>query len=63
MISLFHPQMMFAAIRRAAFSGEPALLPMVVPAVVLGVGMQLMFARYNLTNSYIGVIIAHTVVA
>lgn len=39
------------------------LLPMVVPAVVLGVGMQLMFARYNLLNSYLGVIIAHTVVA
>ena len=39
------------------------LLPMVVPAVVLGVGMQLMFARYALTNTYLGVIIAHTVVA
>jgi putative spermidine/putrescine transport system permease protein len=39
------------------------LLPMVVPAVVLGVGMQLMFARYELINSYVGVIIAHTVVA
>src|SRR4051812_17319621 len=39
------------------------LLPMVVPAVVLGVGMQLMFARYGLTNTYPGVIIAHTVVA
>lgn len=39
------------------------LLPMVVPAVVLGVGMQLMFARYELVDSYIGVIIAHTVVA
>ena len=39
------------------------LLPMVVPAVVLGVGMQLMFARYSLTNSYLGVIIAHTVIA
>ena len=39
------------------------LLPMVVPAVVLGVGMQLMFARYDLTNSYLGVIIAHTVIA
>ncbi|MGJ4998055.1 ABC transporter permease [Bradyrhizobium sp. HKCCYLS3077] len=39
------------------------LLPMVVPAVVLGVGMQLMFARYGLTNTYLGVIIAHTVVA
>jgi len=39
------------------------LLPMVVPAVVLGVGMQLMFARYGLTNTYLGVIIAHTVLA
>ena len=39
------------------------LLPMVVPAVVLGVGMQLMFARYELVNSYLGVIIAHSVVA
>jgi len=39
------------------------LLPMVVPAVVLGVGMQLMFARYALVNTYLGVIIAHTVVA
>jgi putative spermidine/putrescine transport system permease protein len=39
------------------------LLPMVVPAVVLGVGMQLMFARYELINTYTGVIIAHTVVA
>ncbi|WP_407158735.1 ABC transporter permease [Bradyrhizobium sp. STM 3557] len=39
------------------------LLPMVVPAVVLGVGMQLLFARYELVNTYLGVIIAHTVVA
>lgn len=39
------------------------LLPMVVPAVVLGVGMQLMFAQYGLANTYIGVIIAHTVIA
>lgn len=39
------------------------LLPMVVPAVVLGVGMQLMFAQYGLANTYLGVIIAHTVLA
>ncbi|MET0171408.1 MAG: ABC transporter permease [Agrobacterium vaccinii] len=39
------------------------LLPMVVPAVVLGVGMQVLLARFGLTNSYSGVIIAHTVVA
>ena len=38
------------------------LLPMVVPAVVLGVGMQILFARLGLTNSYTGVIVAHTVV-
>jgi len=39
------------------------LLPMVVPAVVLGVGMQVLLARFGLTNSYVGVIVAHTVVA
>lgn len=39
------------------------LLPMVVPAVVLGVGMQLTFAQYGLANTYLGVIIAHTVIA
>lgn len=39
------------------------LLPMVVPAVVMGVGMQLVFARMGLVNTYVGVIIAHTVVA
>lgn len=39
------------------------LLPMVVPAVVLGVGMQMLFAKLSLGNSYLGVIIAHTVVA
>jgi putative spermidine/putrescine transport system permease protein len=39
------------------------LLPMVVPAVVLGVGMQLLFVRLGLANSYLGVMIAHAVVA
>lgn len=39
------------------------LLPMVVPAVVLGVGMQVLLGRFGLTNSYLGVIVAHTVVA
>lgn len=39
------------------------LLPMVVPAVVLGVGMQILFARIGIANSYLGVIIAHTVLA
>jgi len=39
------------------------LLPMVVPAVVLGVGMQVFLVRAGLASSYAGVIIAHTVVA
>jgi len=39
------------------------LLPMVVPAVVMGVGMQVLFVRLGLVNSYIGVIFAHTVLA
>ena len=48
----------FSDLLRALF-----LLPMVVPAVVLGVGMQVLLAGFGLTNSYAGVIIAHTVVA
>lgn len=39
------------------------LLPMVVPAVVLGVGMQILFVRLGIASSYIGVIVAHSVVA
>lgn len=39
------------------------LLPMVVPAVVLGVGMQSLFVNIGLADSYLAVIIAHTVVA
>lgn len=52
--------------RRLPFSGfmrTAFLLPMVVPAVVLGVGMQLLFVRMGLANSYLGVIFAHTVIA
>lgn len=39
------------------------LLPMVVPAVVLGVGMQVFFVQIGFANTYAGVICAHTVVA
>ena len=39
------------------------LLPMVVPAVVLGVGMQLLFVRLEIANSYLAVITAHTVIS
>lgn len=37
------------------------LLPMVVPAVVLGVGMQISLVRLGLSNSYAGVILGHSV--
>jgi putative spermidine/putrescine transport system permease protein len=46
----------FAGLLRVVF-----LLPMVVPAVVLGVGMQILYARLGLASSYLGVIVAHTV--
>jgi putative spermidine/putrescine transport system permease protein len=36
---------------------------MVVPAVVLGVGMQVFFVQIGFANTYAGVICAHTVVA
>ncbi len=52
--------------QRIAFGGvlkTVFLLPMVVPAVVLGVGLQILFARIGLASSYFGVIAAHTVVA
>ena len=39
------------------------VLPMVVPAVVLGVGMQLLFTRLGIANTYFGVVVAHTVIA
>lgn len=48
----------FSGLLRTVF-----LLPMVVPAVVLGVGMQLLFVPLGLANSYTGVILAHTVLA
>jgi putative spermidine/putrescine transport system permease protein len=51
-------RVMFSATLRTLF-----LLPIVVPAVVLGVGMQILFVRLQLTNTYAGVIVAHSVVA
>ncbi|KQU83881.1 polyamine ABC transporter permease [Ensifer sp. Root31] len=39
------------------------LLPMVVPAVVLGVGMQALFVRLGINSSFFSVIVAHTVIA
>lgn len=37
------------------------LLPMVVPAVVLGVGAQILYSRIGFADTYIGVIVAHAV--
>ena len=39
------------------------LLPMVVPAGVLGVGMQSLFVRLGFNSTYLSVILAHTVIA
>ena len=39
------------------------LLPMIVPAVVTGVGMQILFSNFHIINTYGGLIIAHTVIA
>lgn len=39
------------------------MLPMVIPAVVLGIGMQMFIAKLGLANTHIALIIAHTVVA
>ncbi len=49
--------------RLARFGNLIFLMPMVAPIVVLGVGMQLMFTRLGLNNTYLGVIIAHTVIS
>jgi putative spermidine/putrescine transport system permease protein len=52
--------------RRIAFQSALRtlfLLPMVVPAVVLGIGLQILLARLGLANTYAAVIVAHTVVA
>ncbi|MBP6563758.1 MAG: ABC transporter permease [Neisseriaceae bacterium] len=57
-LGLRHKGILFAAPIRTLF-----ILPMVVPAVVLGVGMQLLFTRIGIANTYLGVIVAHTIVA
>lgn len=51
-------QLPFAGLAKTVF-----LLPMVVPAVVLGVGMQIVFGRMGIASTYLGVVVAHTVLA
>lgn len=55
-LGLRNSRLPFAAALRVVF-----LLPMVVPAVVLGVGMQILYTRLGLASTYPGVIIAHAV--
>lgn len=55
-LGLRSSQLPFANAIRTTF-----LMPMVVPAVVLGVGMQMLYGRMGLASSYLGVIVAHAV--
>lgn len=55
-LGLRNSQLPFANAIRTTF-----LMPMVVPAVVLGVGMQMLYGRMGLASSYLGVIVAHAV--
>jgi putative spermidine/putrescine transport system permease protein len=50
-----------AALPLAGLLRTVFLLPMVVPAVVLGVGMQIFLVRLGLASTYPGVIVAHAV--
>lgn len=55
-LGLRHSRVPFPNVVRTVF-----LLPMVVPAVVLGVGLQISLARIGLASTYPGVILAHSV--
>jgi putative spermidine/putrescine transport system permease protein len=46
-----------------AFAAALILSPLVVPVVVVAVGMQLTFSRWNLTGSLLGFVVAHTALA
>lgn len=39
------------------------VLPMVVPVVLVGVGMQIAFAPWGLTNGYAGIVVGHAVIS
>ncbi len=57
-VGMRHMRGLFSDTLRVVF-----LLPMVVPTVVLGVGMQLVYSPLGLGNSYTGLIFGHTVIA
>jgi putative spermidine/putrescine transport system permease protein len=55
-------------LNKATFKGKGILIgvlisPMIVPVIVTAVGMYLLFARWGLTGSYIGLILGHTAIA
>lgn len=56
------------ALSRATFRGKTIVLglllsPLVTPVIVLSVGMYIVFARWGLSGSFTGLIIAHTALA
>lgn len=55
-------------LNKANFKGKGLLLgvlisPMIVPVIVTGVGMYLLFAKVGLAGTYTGLILGHTVIA
>ena len=55
-------------LNRATFKGKGLLIgmlisPMIVPVIVTAVGMYLVFARWSLADSYVGLIMGHTAIA
>lgn len=55
-------------LNRASFKGKGLLIgvlisPMIVPVIVTAVGMYLLFARWGLAGSYVGLILGHTAIA
>jgi putative spermidine/putrescine transport system permease protein len=55
-------------LNKASFKGKGLLVailisPMIVPVIVTGVGMYLLFARWGLAGTYPGLILGHAVIA
>ncbi|OXC71697.1 ABC transporter permease [Caballeronia sordidicola] len=55
-------------LNKATFKGKGALVavlisPMIVPVIVTSVGMYLLFARFGLAGTYLGLVLGHTAIA
>ncbi|NLP60085.1 ABC transporter permease [Paraburkholderia sacchari] len=55
-------------LNKATFKGKGLLVavlisPMIVPVIVTGVGMYLLFARWGLAGTYLGLVFGHVVIA